>query len=95
LNKEGCLTGIIANIVSRDRATINHYYNEQVFKLCLLGATEKDIAGFFNIAESTLKNRQPELWRDKQIQEHTGKDGKNLFAGLTDDELILNRYHVI
>ena len=25
LNKEGCITGIIANIVSRDRATINHY----------------------------------------------------------------------
>ena len=27
---------------------------EQVFKLCLLGATDKAIADFFNIAESTL-----------------------------------------
>ena len=29
-------------------------YDEQVFKLCLLGATDKDIASFFNISESTL-----------------------------------------
>ncbi len=39
-------------------------YSEQVYKLCLLGATDADIAGFFNIRESTLgnwKNKYPEF----------------------------------
>lgn len=31
-------------------------FNEQVFKLCLLGATDKEIADFLNIRESTLNN---------------------------------------
>jgi hypothetical protein len=31
-------------------------YNDQVYKLCLLGATDKDIAGFFDVAESTINN---------------------------------------
>jgi len=31
-------------------------YNEQVYKLCLLGATDTEIADFFDIAESTLNN---------------------------------------
>lgn len=31
-------------------------YNEQVRKLCLLGATDERLANFFNIAESTLNN---------------------------------------
>lgn len=29
---------------------------EQVYKLCILGATDKQIADFFNIQESTLNN---------------------------------------
>jgi len=29
-------------------------YNEQVYKLCLLGATDKELADFFNVAESTI-----------------------------------------
>lgn len=33
-------------------------YNEQVYKLCLLGATDKDIADYFEITESTLN-----LWK--------------------------------
>lgn len=33
-------------------------YCEQVYKLCLLGATDKEIANFFGIAESTLN-----LWK--------------------------------
>ena len=37
-------------------------YPEKVFKLCLLGATDAEIADFFEIAESTLY-----LWK----QEHT------------------------
>lgn len=31
-------------------------YDEQVYKLCLLGATDKEIAAFFDIEESTLNN---------------------------------------
>lgn len=31
-------------------------YNDQVRKLCLLGATDKELADFFGIAESTLNN---------------------------------------
>ena len=46
------------------QTTYNNDYNERVFKLCLLGATDKDIADFFNIAESTLnkwKHDYPEF----------------------------------
>jgi len=31
-------------------------YNEQVYKLCLLGATDAEIANFFEVAESTINN---------------------------------------
>lgn len=31
-------------------------YNEQVVKLCLLGATDKDLADFFGVCEKTLNN---------------------------------------
>lgn len=31
-------------------------YNEQVFKLALLGATDKEIANFFNVKEQTINN---------------------------------------
>ena len=31
-------------------------YKEQVYKLCLLGATDADIANFFDISEATLNN---------------------------------------
>ena len=36
-----------------------------------------------------LKNRQPQLWRDKHELEHTGKDGDlivNITAGMTDQQ---------
>jgi hypothetical protein len=33
-------------------------YAEQAFKLCLLGATDKELADFFNVVESTLN-----LWK--------------------------------
>jgi len=35
-------------------------YNIQVYKLCLLGATDKDIADFFNVCEATVNN-----WKDE------------------------------
>ena len=39
-------------------------YNEQVYKLCLLGATDKQLADFFNVDESTInrwKESEPEF----------------------------------
>lgn len=36
----------------------NESYNEQIYKLCLLGAIDKEIADFFEISESTLN-----LWK--------------------------------
>ena len=35
-------------------------YCEQAYKLCLLGATDKEMADFFQVAESTFY-----LWKDK------------------------------
>lgn len=35
-------------------------YSEQAYKLCLLGATDKDLANFFEVDEATI-NR----WKDK------------------------------
>ena len=31
-------------------------YNDQVYRLCLLGATDKDIALFFGVCEATINN---------------------------------------
>jgi hypothetical protein len=31
-------------------------YNEQVYKLCLLGATDKEIGDFFGVTEQTINN---------------------------------------
>lgn len=31
-------------------------YNEQAYKLCLLGATDKDLADFFGVTEQTINN---------------------------------------
>ena len=31
-------------------------YNEQVYKLCLLGAKDKELADFFNVCEATINN---------------------------------------
>jgi transposase len=39
----------------------NKEYNEQVFKLALLGATDKEIANFFNVEEKTINN-----WKKKE-----------------------------
>lgn len=35
----------------------------------------------------TLTNRDPEHWRNRQSTEITGKDGKDLFTQMTDEEL--------
>lgn len=36
-------------------------YGEQAYKLCLLGATDKDMADFFNVQESTIN-----YWKEHQ-----------------------------
>lgn len=49
-------------------------YNEQARKLCLMGATDKDLADFFDIAESTLN-----LWKTKHERfVESIKEGKRL-----------------
>lgn len=41
----------------RGRPTdFNQKYIEQVYKLCILGATDKDIADFFEVCEATINN---------------------------------------
>ena len=40
-------------------------YNEQVEKLCKLGATDKEIGNFFNVTETTINNwkiKEPEFF---------------------------------
>lgn len=37
-----------------------HEYNDQAYKLCLLGATDNDLADFFNVTERTINNWKEE-----------------------------------
>lgn len=47
-------------------------YNEQVYKLCLLNATDKQIADYFNVTETTINN-----WKIKHPKFFESiKDGK-------------------
>lgn len=38
-------------------------YTEQAYKLCLLGATDKDLASFFNVSEQTIN-----AWKAKHTE---------------------------
>jgi len=50
--------------------------------------TEKQMAPDPTSMIFWLKNRQPQDWRDKQVQEITGKDGKPIqIANLSDEDL--------
>lgn len=40
----------------RKTTTYQNHYPEQAHKLCLLGATDKDLTSFFGICKSTLNN---------------------------------------
>ncbi|MEQ5326900.1 helix-turn-helix domain-containing protein [Proteus sp. fly-1008] len=44
-------------------STYRPEYAEQARKLCLLGATDKELADFFEVAESTVNN-----WKKEQIE---------------------------
>ena len=49
-------------------------YNEQVTKLCRLGATDKEIADFFNVSEKTINT-----WKEKHPQFlQSIKEGKEI-----------------
>lgn len=41
----------------------NEAYNQQVYKLCLLGATDSDIADFFEVCEDTINE-----WKKKHAE---------------------------
>ena len=43
------------NLVGRP-SKYNDAYTEQAYKLCLLGATDKDLADFFDVTETTINN---------------------------------------
>lgn len=48
-------------------------YPEQAYKLCLLGATDKDLADFFEVEESTINK-----WKlDYPVFSESIKDGKD------------------
>ncbi len=49
--------------------------------------TKKHIAPDTAAIIFTLTNREPETWKNRQTNEVTGKDGKDLFKQLSDDEL--------
>lgn len=49
-------------------------YNEQARKLCLMGYTDVDLAGFFNVTEKTINN-----WKiDYPLFFQSLKDGKEI-----------------
>lgn len=50
-------------------------------------SVKKHIAADTTAIIFTLTNGDPEHWRNRQSTEVTGKDGKDLFAQKTDDEL--------
>lgn len=59
-------------------------YAEQVKKLCLLGATDKDIADFFDVAEATVNN-----WKLQHVEFlESIKEGKKI----ADIEIALSLY---
>jgi len=60
-------------------------YNEQVKKLCLLGATDKELADFFNVCEATINN-----WKDAHPEFlESIKRGKDI----ADAEVASKLYH--
>lgn len=49
--------------------------------------TKKHVAADTTAIIFTLTNGDPEHWRNRQFNEITGKDGQDLFANKTDEEL--------
>jgi hypothetical protein len=64
--KEAVQKGLPAKHAGGRPTDYKQEYNEQVFKLCLLGAMDKDIADFFDVSEKTInlwKKRYPEFFQ--------------------------------
>ena len=60
-------------------------YCEQARKLCLLGATDKDLADFFEVSEKTIYN-----WRVKHVEFlRANKEGKTI----ADAEVAASLFH--
>lgn len=58
-------------------------YDDQVYKLCLLGATDEEIANFFEVSESTIN-----LWKlDHEKFSESIKRGKSIADGNIADRL--------
>ena len=58
-------------------------FNDQVRKLCLLGATDKELADFFEVRESTLN-----LWKlNHKLFSESIKEGKSLADSNVADRL--------
>ena len=64
-------------------------YNEQAYKLCLLGATDKELADFFHVCEATINNWKNEF-PEFLVSIRNGKEiadmevAKSLYLGATD-----------
>lgn len=60
-------------------------YAEQVYKLCLLGATDAELADFFNVTEQTINN-----WKKEHIEFFESiKKGKEI----ADSDIAESLYH--
>lgn len=65
------------------KSTYKPEYAEQARKLCLLGATDKELAGFFNVTESTINK-----WKvDYSEFSESIKSGKDIADGNVADRL--------
>lgn len=60
-------------------------YDEQAYKLCLLGMTDKKIAGFFEVAESTIN-----LWK---LEHPTFSESLKRGKGLADADVAHSLYN--
>lgn len=59
-------------------------YNEQAYKLCLLGATDGELASFFEVSESTIN-----LWK----KQHDGFSESVTRGKITADAEVANSFH--
>ena len=63
-------------------------FNEQAYKLCLLGAIDKDLADFFEVSESTIN-----LWKlEKEGFSESIKEGKIMADASLADRLYKRAY---
>lgn len=64
----------------------NPEFNEQVYKLALLGATDKEIAEFFNVTEQTINN-----WKESEPEFFESLKGGKIKADAEVSNSLLKR----